>query len=247
MALVSIGVGSHTLSPAAAASLERCFLAGAPRTKINSSSRTRAQQVALYARYLSDKALRRKPIRYAAKPGTSNHEDPPAIALDIDVDSPLWRWLVKHGDAYGFHRPIWDALGLEPWHFEYDEARDQHKNAVPLPSVQEDDMNGFTVHAMTDAKGVDVDWTLGNADIGADLPQFDDPGTKAMSRTIRDDGDGQVVTMRKGFLSTNIKSVGHAWARIYGQGAGVPTTRLNRDYYIDVQRALSMTAAAITN
>jgi hypothetical protein len=244
MALVSIGVGNHTLSADAAASLERCFLAGAPRTKINTSTRSEELQMLWYKN-------QGKPgfPKYAAHPDESKHvwrpddpEDQGARALDVAEGSGLWVWLVAHGGPHGWHRP----LKHEPWHWERDAARDKHKNAVPLPVAQEDDMNGFTVHAMIGAKGADSDWTLGHADIGADLPQFTDPDQKGASRTIRDDGDGQVVTMRKGFLSTNIQSVGHAWARIYGQGAGAPTTRLVRDYYIDVQRALSMTAAAIT-
>jgi hypothetical protein len=242
MALVSIGVGNHTLSADAAASLERCFLAGAPRTKINTSTRSEELQMLWYKN-------QGKPgfPKYAAHPSESKHvwrpddpQDQGARALDVDEGSGLWVWLVAHGGPHGWHRP----LKHEPWHWERDAARDKHKNAVPLPVAQEDDMAVFTVLVLTDAKKTDKDWTLGHADIGGELPQFDIPTNKAMSRTIRDDGDGQVVTMRRGFLATNIESVGHAWARLYGRGDGVPTYRLNRDEYIDAQRALSMTAAA---
>jgi hypothetical protein len=116
----------------------------------------------------------------------------------------------------------------------------------PTPPVtQEDDMQGFTVHAKVNTSGVVDDWTLGNVAIGSDLDQFTQPATAAMTRVIRDDGNGKVVSMRRGFLATNIPSVGLAWARTYAKGDGGETSRTPRDAYVDIQLALSLTSVAV--
>ena len=129
------------LSAAMQASLDRM---GAPSQKINSGVRTKAEQSLLYARYLADVRLGRKPPRYAAKPGTSNHEDPPARAMDVAMSSPLHAHLLKHGAEHGWSRPLLH-LG-EPWHWEYDASKDQHLPRATQEAV--DKLRGKTMRAV---------------------------------------------------------------------------------------------------
>lgn len=125
MQLVTIAPGFSLASPHAA-TWRDMLAAGMPNRPqdINSASRTTAEQVRLYARYLADKATGRKPPRMAARPGTSNHEFPPDCAIDVQTGSPTWDWLVVNGRRFGVHRPI----ASEPWHFEFGA-----RPAPPLP------------------------------------------------------------------------------------------------------------------
>ena len=75
--------------------------------------------------------------------GKSQHGE--AVAADLaglgGYDGARYRWLAKHGPAYGWTQPAWarqhGALP-EPWHWEYDPRADQH------PTAQEDDDMALT-------------------------------------------------------------------------------------------------------
>lgn len=143
------------------ASLDRM---DAPRQTINSGVRTDAEQAALFRlNYTSNYARsskrdkrvwngvaywRKAPYNkhvMAAVPGTSNHEDPPGTAMDVDTSSPLHAHLLKHGAAHGWHRPLLH-LG-EPWHWEYDASKDQHRVNPPVKEA-ENQMKGKTMRAV---------------------------------------------------------------------------------------------------
>lgn len=110
-------------------------------------------------------ALRASKGVWAAAPGTSNHGLGIAIdfASGINVDGSVQhRWMEANGPSFGWVNPAWatdwnPANGQhEPWHWEFDPARDQHIPAptpppvipaptptlapIPTGSPQEDDM-----------------------------------------------------------------------------------------------------------
>lgn len=109
--------GEHWLAPSAAQSMSRCIAEAGTDQTINEAGRTWARQAQLYARYLADKAARRKPPRYAAPPGTSKHET--GTAIDIQPGTELWNYMVaQKGEARHWTSPFLH-LG-ERWHFEHD-------------------------------------------------------------------------------------------------------------------------------
>jgi len=122
--LVSVGRG-HTLAPEAAASWKRMVAAGMPDGGLTSSTRSLARQWELY----NHKGEPGWP-KYVAHPNESKHVWRPDDKKDkggraVDVNDPTRSWLVTHGGAHGWYRP-WPSV--EPWHFEYQGHRDQHKN-----------------------------------------------------------------------------------------------------------------------
>jgi hypothetical protein len=121
MTLVTIAPGQE-LAPEAAASYARARAAGAP-PGVTSSTRTRAQQASLYAAYRAGGAL-------ASLPGTSDHEEPRARALDLPEPARSWpRW-----PEFG-----WVRTNGEPWHRVYLTSADQHLNDS-TPTESEPDM-----------------------------------------------------------------------------------------------------------
>lgn len=82
----------------------------------------------------------------AAIPGTSNHGY--GIAGDFGsgvstYGSPQHKWMDTVGRRYGWI-PLWESKGLarntfEPWHWVYDESKDEHI-PVPKPPVKEIDL-----------------------------------------------------------------------------------------------------------
>lgn len=76
-----------------------------------SGFRTMAQQRALYAAYRAGRG------NLAARPGYSNHQG--GISVDVatgsSYSSASYRWLARHGRAYGF---VNDVRG-EPWHWTF--------------------------------------------------------------------------------------------------------------------------------
>jgi LAS superfamily LD-carboxypeptidase LdcB len=76
---------------------------------VNSGFRTQAEQQHLYNCYLTKKCNNGN---LAAKPGYSNHQN--GIALDINVPTSTYNWLVKHASSYGFIRTV----PSEKWHWE---------------------------------------------------------------------------------------------------------------------------------
>lgn len=133
--LVSIGEG-HSLSPEAAASWERMKRAGMPGRVINSSTRDYATQ----KRWFQNKGKPGYP-KYVANPDESKHVWRPNDKRDkgaraLDLNDPARSWFVKHGRAHGWVRPWPD---IEPWHFEYEIARDAHlEDDMPLTRADAD-------------------------------------------------------------------------------------------------------------
>lgn len=116
-------LSSYWLADAAAASWKRMVAAGMPN-KVTSAGRTRAEQQALYDRWKAGKLPGTPTV---AKPGASNHEGGDAI----DVPEPTRTWLHRNGAEYGWTNPAWAQRPrtLEPWHWEYDPAKDRHRGA----------------------------------------------------------------------------------------------------------------------
>lgn len=117
----------------AAASYNRMIAAGMPTGGISAqgAGRTRAVQLLLYALW---KAGRGNLAAYH-----SLHEQ--GIALDVTRGTPAQRWMTVGGDPwkvtptgsiraneYGWSRTV----PSEAWHFSYDPAKDQHREAVTV-------------------------------------------------------------------------------------------------------------------
>ena len=116
--LTAIGSG-FTLRPDAAASYLRARAAGAP-VGITTAYRTKAEQKRLLDLYGYPRA---------EYPGRSQHGE--GVALDLP--EPPRSWFAAHGKGYGWVRTV---MPSEPWHFEYQPARDT-SDPAPIP---EDDM-----------------------------------------------------------------------------------------------------------
>jgi len=115
MDAVALSLGGWLDAPAAA-SFERMAAAYTAETgrpfPLTSAGRTREEQ---------QREFDRVGPQFAAAPGTSVHE----FGLAIDTDA--WAWVLAHPE-FGWLRPTRapfdDALRYEPWHVEYDAARD---------------------------------------------------------------------------------------------------------------------------
>jgi len=116
--LTSIGSG-FTLRHDAAASYLRARADGAP-AGITTAYRTKVEQKRLLNLYGYPRA---------EYPGRSQHGE--GVALDIP--EPARSWFAARGIAYGWTRTV----SFEPWHFEYQPARDTHIH----DTTQEDDVN----------------------------------------------------------------------------------------------------------
>lgn len=162
MSQVSIGVGSHWLRADAAASLIACIAEAGTSSKINSSGRTRAEQQALYNRYLADVRAGKKPPRWASKPGTSTHEL--GIAADIQTNSALWNYMVAgQGAAADWTRPLLAPPYNEKWHFEF------HPQPKPLKERKKtNEMLHFALpqgkYVILTGDGRRIDYTSGTSD-----------------------------------------------------------------------------------
>jgi len=77
---------------------------------VNSGFRTMKEQQYFYNCYRTKKCNNGN---LAAKPGYSNHQN--GIALDINVPTSVYNWLVKNASKYGFIRTV----PSEKWHWEY--------------------------------------------------------------------------------------------------------------------------------
>lgn len=120
----------HWLYAPAAASWARMRRAGMPAGGITEAGRSRARQEYLYAQYLAGRL-----IAYAARPGTSKHES--GRAVDMQTASAAHAWLISHGAAHGWTRPLLRAAKPEPWHWEYSVVIDRHltDGADPVPDL----------------------------------------------------------------------------------------------------------------
>ena len=116
--LTDIG-GGFALRPDAAASYLRARASGAP-SGITTAYRTKAEQKRLLDLYGYPRA---------EYPGKSQHGE--GVALDLP--EPARSWFVTHGKSHGWIRTV---MPTEPWHFEYQPARDT-SDSTPTP---EDDM-----------------------------------------------------------------------------------------------------------
>jgi hypothetical protein len=87
--------------------------------KVNSAFRWMEEQIQLYQEHLAGT----RPQAVAA-PGKSNHQS--GFAVDVEVGgstgTPTYRWLDRMAPTYG-----WTNVGInfgEPWHWEYNPAKD---------------------------------------------------------------------------------------------------------------------------
>lgn len=135
--------GSFWLATAAANSYLRARAAGLP-AGISSAGRTREQQHVLFVqRFTTNYAASAKfdPRTYqgltwwrrpgwtnAATPGSpaSRHEQ--GLSLDLPAGGPR-EWMHAHGAAFGW---IGNLVAGEPWHFEYQAARDASTGSPTL-------------------------------------------------------------------------------------------------------------------
>jgi hypothetical protein len=99
----------------AAASFKRAQAGGAPKKRLESGWRSETTQQKLYDLWKSGKG------NFALPPSQSNH----VKGIAIDVYDDLQAWMVKHGAYYG-----WTRDKNEPWHFDYDPAKDQALKAL---------------------------------------------------------------------------------------------------------------------
>lgn len=126
--MTDIGAGRGWLNASAAASIRRLdALLGHPM-QITEAGRTWDQQNAHWQHYLKYG----KPI--ANRPGTSLHES--GLAIDSDEAQRFVARMAEHGWVRTVYRWVNGKNTLvEPWHFEYRIANDQHRNdPVPGPS-----------------------------------------------------------------------------------------------------------------
>jgi hypothetical protein len=75
---------------------------------------------------------------YANYPGQSNHGW--GLAMDVDLQpygSAEWKWMNSTGRTYGWEPLNENNLSFEPWHWAYDQSKDQHIPA-PEPEPEED-------------------------------------------------------------------------------------------------------------
>ena len=130
------------LAEDAAASYLRARAAGVP-AGITSAGRTSAEQEVLFrARYTTNYAAsakfdprewqgitwwRRPGADAAAPPGAPYSRHETGRALDLPAGGAR-EWMRAHGAAYGW---IGGLVKGEPWHFEYQPDRDQHRTPTP--------------------------------------------------------------------------------------------------------------------
>lgn len=123
--LKSIG-GGHKLNPEAADAwlkLEAEAVALGFVVVVRSSTRDSQLQKELFsayikmmARWMRNGSLPEQKPKPVAKPGQSEHEEPRACAVDVDVSEPKFRqWLLRNSTTYGFY---FTALG-ERWHLAH--------------------------------------------------------------------------------------------------------------------------------
>lgn len=130
MQTTELGGGRGWLDAAAAASVHRLDRALGHLMQTTETGRTWAQQNVHWQKYLRDGY----PI--ALKPGTSVHER--GNAIDTDEGQRHVDLLARHGWKQTVYR---NGKLVEPWHFEYTAANDQHRNdpAPSTPESEEDD------------------------------------------------------------------------------------------------------------
>ena len=89
--------------------------------------------------YRGVRYVRRQGTATAAVPGTSNHGTGLAVDIADGVNrgaGEVWDWLNRYAGTFGWFNPAWAKTKnyYEPWHWEYNPARDTKKNE-PLEGV----------------------------------------------------------------------------------------------------------------
>lgn len=124
--LVDVDNKGHQLEEKAAVAflaMYKAAVADGVNLVVNSATRDSTKQAKLYADYVvklknweslgSNPANKPMPV---ARPATSEHEEPRAIAVDINVtNARTLNWLMEHSTQYGFY---FTATG-ERWHVAY--------------------------------------------------------------------------------------------------------------------------------
>lgn len=83
--------------------------------------------------YRGVRYVRRKGVATAAVPGTSNHGTGLAVDVGDGVNKgsgEVWDWLNRFAGMFGWFNPAWAKTKnyYEPWHWEYNPAKDTKKN-----------------------------------------------------------------------------------------------------------------------
>lgn len=252
-------------TPAAAASFRRAEASWRAKTgrqfiDCNSTYRDYNTQLRMYNDWNAYVAGR------GPKPNHSRaiHPDASIHCRGEALDSDDWviPGFIAHMAHHGWIRTA-ASDPTERHHFEYQSWRDNHRNETALADdeipKEWDEMatkeeiaavvaaeitrissrpsqSDRTVHVRTEGA---MEWTLGDALVGADLEQFDGIVTAA---NRRDAGDG--VFEFRGFLVTGDPVIGQAWSRIYARGNLGEHSRTDRTGYVAIQRELSRVATA---
>lgn len=128
--LVTVGTDAHgrlaRFRPPAASSWQRMRAAGMPHD-VTDTYRDLARQERYWRNPPNAAGL-------AARPGTSIH----GLGLAVDARGACLDWLARHGRAHGWVRTIMPA---EPWHFEYREHLDRHKQEDDDMALTDDDID----------------------------------------------------------------------------------------------------------
>jgi len=152
MIVTTLTNGRGWLTAPAAASLARLDAALGRDLDINEAGRSWAQQNVHYQRYLSFIAGGPwAPIALA--PGSSIHEFGRAIDTDDHVHHTAL--LNEHGWRQTVYR---NGVLVEPWHFEYDYTRDQHRNSDTggNSTMAQDDSDSWTGQRIGGALSADT-------------------------------------------------------------------------------------------
>ncbi len=145
MILTGIG-GGFQLDAPASASFRRMLAAGMPFSHVTETYRPYSEQVSIFlsryrvqwvgsgpygdARWWKGKRyVRFSSAGMAAIPGTSVHGNGNAM----DCNDPMRSWIRAH-PQYGWRFTIFDSVGEEPWHTEYNILRDANQFAPTPPA-----------------------------------------------------------------------------------------------------------------
>lgn len=125
----------------------------------------------------------------AAYPGRSWHGE----GLAVDARGACLTWLAVHGRSHGWTRP----LSYEPWHFEYDPDRDQHRHREDdvMPTAREivDELLSRTVTAGDEGLPVEVPIGALLGDIGVHARRAASAATRAEAAAVAAAGRAQVA------------------------------------------------------
>lgn len=162
-ALTAIDGSGHRLRSDAASSFARASAAYGHPLPVISAYRTLAEQQQLWDGYVNH----RPGYNPANRPGTSQHGE--GLSIDLTSTAAI-AWMSAHGATFGWSQTY---RASEPWHFDYDPARDRSTTPTPSPTtapaptpldpMEDDDMN--TERALQAAYRQQVGRTPGDTEL----------------------------------------------------------------------------------